>query len=169
LSAARRAIFPIFMDETSKALIERISLASKQPDGLAEQIFYDCRSLSPSDLSRLAAVATGHLAVRDFDLALGIAFSGILFAAAVAGGRQVAILKEDGSIWGPTLSGKKVLIVDDVVHSGSNLQKAEAAAMAQGADVVGYCCIVDGSHLCGAQLIRPLWSAYKAKDTTKKR
>lgn len=157
----------IGIDETTRAIIDRITVHYDQPTripaGYMCRVFYDCSHLSPNDLARLAAQATGHLTEGSFDLAIGLAYSGVFFAAAVAGGRQVGIVQIDGGIYGPSPAGKKVLLVDDVVFSGSRLTQAARAVEENGGRVVGYACVVDRSEgQLKSALGRPLWSAYEA-------
>lgn len=136
-------------DETTKKIIERITInyaePTKLPSGHISKVFYDCMMLTPNDFARLAAQATGDLDQDYFDLALGIAYGGLFFAAAVAGGRGCTILQKDGLVRGPSLAGKKVIVVDDVVYSGNNLLNAKRVAEAQGATVVALACIIDRS------------------------
>ena len=77
-----------FMDETGRAIIEGITVRYDKPreipGGHKVSVFYDTRLLSPNDLARLAAQATGHLDHNAFDVVLGVAYNGIFFAAAVA-------------------------------------------------------------------------------------
>ena len=152
-------------DETTKKIIERITInynqPTKLPSGHVSKVFFDCMMLTPNDLARLAAQATGDLDQDFFDLALGNAYGGLFFAAAVAGGRACAILQKDGLIRGPSLKGKKVIVVDDVVHSGNNLTNAKNIAQAQGALVVAYACIVDRSDGQFGSKELPLFSAFK--------
>jgi orotate phosphoribosyltransferase len=158
------------MDETTKASIERITIRFEKPtripSGQVASVFYDCYQLAPSELARLAADAIGDLDHEAFDVSLGLAYSGILFAAAVAGGRKVAILQKDGRIFGPDLRGKRVVIVDDVVHTGRHIMQAAEIVQAEGGTVVGFVCIIDRSAgaLTGAssQLGAPLWSAFQS-------
>lgn len=158
------------MDETTKASIERITIQfpkpTRIPSGQVASVFYDCYQLAPSELARLAADAIGDLEHDAFDLVIGLAYSGILFAAAVAGGRKVAILQKDGKLFGPDLKGKKVLVVDDVVHTGRHLVEAANKAESEGANVVGFVCIIDRSSgklsAEGSPLKAPLWSAFQA-------
>ena len=97
--AARAAYhyMDIHMDETTKGIIERIAIRfpkpTRIPSGQVCSVFYDCYQLTPNDLARLSAFAVGHLDHDAFDVAVGVAYSGILFAASVAGGRKVAILQ----------------------------------------------------------------------------
>ncbi len=153
------------MDETTKKIIELITQRHKKPvavpGGRSSAIFYDCAQLSPNDLARLAAEAVGHLSEDSFDIVVGIAYRGILFAAALAGGRPVAILEREGEISGPDLSGKKVLIADDVVFSGEHILSAQRKVEARGGVVVGFACIVDRTGGKTAEVGRPLWSAFE--------
>ena len=153
------------MDETTKAVIERItcnySKPQTLPSGHESSVYYDCSRLTPNELARLAAEAIGHLPEDAFDVTLGIAYQGILFAAALAGGREVSILQTDGQISGGELRGKKVIVVDDVVSSGRRLLEAEKKVLASGANVVGYACIIDRSDGAFGSKERPLWSAFQ--------
>ena len=153
------------MDETTRSIIDRITIVNPQPvriySGHVCKVFYDCIQLSPNDLARLAAQTIGHLHEGAFDLALGIAYSGIFFAAAIAGGRQIAILQKDGLVCGPSLTDKTIIIVDDVVHSGRHLFNAERIASSAGARVAGYACIVDRSNSKVGTPEKPLWSAFQ--------
>jgi orotate phosphoribosyltransferase len=159
------------MDETTKASIDRITIRfdkpTRIPSGQVASVFYDCYQLAPSELARLAADAIGDLEHDAFDVSVGLAYSGILYAAAVAGGRRVAILQKDGKLFGPDLTGKRVVIVDDVVHTGSHLVEAAAKVKDAGGTVVGFVCIIDRSSgkLSGAvsPLKAPLWSAFQAE------
>ena len=152
------------MNETIASIIDKVTVRypkpTEIPGGHLCTEFFDCARLSPSDLARLAAQATGDLDEEHFDAVLGLAYSGILFAAAVAGGRQVNILQKDGAIYGPSLKGRKVVIVDDVVASGTHLHNAEAKVREAGASVVGYACVVDRSNGKVGSDSKPLWSAH---------
>lgn len=153
------------MDETTKNIIARITQKTPTsqviPSGHSVTVFYDCLSLTPNELARLAADAIGDLPSDFFDVAVGIAYNGISFANAVAGGRQVAILQADKKICGPSIKDKKIIIVDDVAHSGQRLVEAKKLVEAQGAIVIGYACIVDRSEGKIETLDKPLWSAYQ--------
>jgi orotate phosphoribosyltransferase len=153
------------MDETTKTLIDSITVKygkpTKMADGRMCSIFYDCARLSPNELARLSAEATGHLAEDTFDVAVGIAYNGILFAASIAGGRQVAILQVDGKFSGPDLKGCKVVVVDDVVHSGNRMLEAAKKITAAGGKVVGFACIIDRSDGKFGSSAQPLWSAFQ--------
>ena len=153
------------MDETTKAVIDAITInydgPRRIPSGHESCKYYDCKRLSPNELARLAAEATGHLPEDAFDVALGLAYEGILFAAAVAAGKYVAILQADGKLTGADIKGKRVVIVDDVVHSGRRILDAEKIATAAGAKIVGYACIVDRSDGAFGSKNQPLWSAFQ--------
>ena len=153
------------VDETTRAIIERITIRYSEPrairGGHTCRVFYDCSLLSPNDLARLAAEAAGHLEESTFGMVVGLAYSGVFLAAAVAGGRQVGILETDGKLYGPPVKGKRLLISDDVVYSGSHLLKADQILTAAGAEVVGYVCIVDRSEGQEPPLAKPLWSALR--------
>lgn len=161
------------MDETTKKIIEKISVVHAKPTpiptGQVCSVFYDCFQLSPSDLARLAADAVGDVDHDLFDVVVGLAYSGILYAAAVAGGKKVAILQKDGQIFGPSLTGLRVVIADDVVHMGGRMRDAASKVIAAGGEVVGYACIIDrsaGAFESGVASdvkaeSRPLWSAFQ--------
>lgn len=154
------------MDETIEAIINKITVHFDKPTtikgGHKCVMFFDCAMLSPSDLARLAAQATGHIDEEVFNAVVGIAYSGILFAAAIAGGRQVNILQKDSEIFGPSLKGKKILIVDDVIATGNHLYDAEQLIARAGGEIVGYGCIVDRSGGKVGTSTKPLYSAHQA-------
>jgi len=151
------------MDETTRAVLEKITVRYDQevqlPSGHRSKVFYDCARLSSSDLARLAAQAVGGLEQKFFDLALGIAYSGILFAVAIGSSEEVAILQADKKLYGPSLRDKKVIVVIDVVVSGRQLEEAAIIAEQHGAKVVGYACIVDRSDGKVGSPNLPLFSA----------
>lgn len=153
------------MDETTKSIIARITTSyptpQRIPSGQESSTYYNCSLLNPNELARLAAEAVGDLSEDAFDVAVGLAYRGILFAAAIAGGRDVAILQTDGKFTGPELRGKRVLIVDDVVYTGSRLYSAEQSLTAAGAKVVGYACIIDRSDGAVGSKDRPAFSAFQ--------
>jgi len=161
------------MDETTKKVIDLISVVystpTKIPTGQICTVFYDCFQLSPSDLARLAAEAVGDVDHDSFDIVVGLAYSGILFAAAVAGGKKVGILQKDGQFFGPALTGLRVIIADDVVHTGGRMKEAATKVSAAGGIVVGCACIIDRSGGAFQSGIvsdkggesRPLWSAFQ--------
>lgn len=161
------------MDETTKKVIDRISVAyakpTQIPTGQVCSVFYDCFQLSPSDLARLAADAVGDVDHDTFDIVVGLAYSGILYAAAVAGGKKVGILQKNGQFFGPSLKGLRVIIADDVVHSGGRMREAAAKVVSAGGEVVGFACIIDrsgGKFQAGVSSdqkgeTKPLWSAFQ--------
>ncbi len=153
------------MDETTRSIIEKITVRyaapTKIPSGHECQVFYDCFQLSPNDLARLAAQTVGHLPDHSFDMVVGIAYSGVFFASAVAGGRQVAIIQKDEKLFGPSPQGKNILIVDDVVFKGNHLDRAERILTAAGGHVMGFACIIDRSAGAVGSKNRPLWSAFQ--------
>jgi len=160
------------MDETTKKIIDKISVTypkpTQIPTGQTCSVFYDCFQLSPSDLARLAADAVGDVDHDTFDIVVGLAYSGILFAASVAGGKKVAILQKDGQLFGPPLVGLRVIIADDVVHAAGRMREAAVKVGAAGGKVIGFACIVDrsgGRFAAGLPSengeLRPLWSAFQ--------
>lgn len=161
----------VAMDETTKSAIDNITISferpTRLPGGQVSSVFYDCYQLAPSELARLAADAIGDLDHDVFEVAVGLAYSGILFAAAVAGGRKVAILQKDGQLFGPDLRGKRVVIVDDVAHTGRHFLEAAKKVSDEGGIVVGFVCIIDRSSgiLRGpsSTLPAPLWSAFESE------
>lgn len=154
------------MDATTKTLIDSITIKCDPPKKLSSgrevSVFYDCAALSMADLSRLAALAVGHLEEDDFDMVVGIAYSGILFATSIAGGREVSIIEKEGTVYGANIKGMKALIVDDVVCSGSHLKKGRKIIESLGAKVVGYACIVDRSQGMSDIEGIPLYPAFQA-------
>jgi len=161
------------MDETTKKIIDKISVTypkpTQIPTGQTCSVFYDCFQLSPSDLARLAADAVGDVDHDTFDIVVGLAYSGILFAASVAGGKKVSILQKDGQLFGPSLIGLRVIIADDVVHAAGRMREAARKVGAAGGTVIGFACIVDrsgGKFAAGLPSenngeLRPLWSAFQ--------
>lgn len=133
-------------DETTESIIKRITVQYKTPreipGGHTVSSFFDCVNLTPTELARLAAQAIGDLPISFFDMAVGVAFTGILFGGAVAGGREVGILTPSGELIGPRLEGKKIVIVDDVIVRGTKVLQAKNAIEALGGNVVGFVCIV---------------------------
>ncbi len=152
------------MDETTGAIIERITVRSDKPMHLANgeysKVFYDCIQLTPNDLARLAAEAVGEIPESDFDMVVGLAYSGILFAAAVAGGKQVAILDHEQKLHGPDISGQRIIVADDVVHTTRRVNDAIGVISRYGGKVVGVACIIHRAS--SAQFSFPVWSAFQA-------
>ena len=153
------------MDDTTKVIIERVTIRfprpTRIPSGHVCSVFYDTYQLTPNEMARLAADATGHLDHDAFDTVVGLAYSGILYASAVSGGRMVAILQKDGKLFGPDLRGRRVVVADDVVFSGRHLQDAVEKVEREGGIVVGCACIVDRSGGKPESLTQPLWSAFQ--------
>ena len=149
------------MDETARAIVDSITQhfpsAREVLPGVSCKVFFDCARLSPSDLARLAAEATGDLDHDSFDLVVGLAYTGILFAGAVAGGKPVCILQHDDRVYGPALKSKRVIVIDDVVASGGRMRRAGQKITAAGATIVGYACVVDRSSANSG--LSPLYSA----------
>ena len=155
------------MDDTTKALIDSITVRFDKPatitGGHVCTVFYDTLKLSPNDLARLAAQAVGHLPNDAFDIALGMAYDGIFFSAAVAGGRLGAILQTDQKIYGPAMKGRKVIVVGNVVLTGQHMYRAQELIEQQGGKCIGYACIIDRSNGTIGSAKRPLWSAYQTE------
>lgn len=151
------------MDQTTDSIIERITIHSDKPmrllNGEYSTVFYDCIQLTPNDLARLAAEAVGAIAEGDFDSVVGLAYSGILFAAAVAGGKQVAIFDHEHKIQGPDITGQRVILADDVVHTGSRILQAIEQIERLGARVVGVACIIHRGSAVTFPV--PIWSAWQ--------
>jgi|1048.fasta_scaffold29132_1 orotate phosphoribosyltransferase len=150
-------------DETTESIIKRITVKYPEhillPSGHRSDIFFDCIKLTPTELARLAALAVGDMKIDSFDMAVGIAYTGILFAGAVAGGRSVGILTKEGAFIGPDLKGKKVLVVDDVIVKGQQVSEAAQKITDLGAQVVGFACIVKKDP--SSALTEPVYSAHQ--------
>jgi orotate phosphoribosyltransferase len=98
----------------------------------------------------------------DFDVVVGLAYRGILFASAIAGGKKVAILQADGNVYGPALKGQRVILVDDVIVEGATIRKSMAQVEALGAKVVALACVIDRSTKSSTrELGCPLISAFR--------
>lgn len=154
------------MDETTREIIRSITIrySAEQvlPGGHSGCVFYDCAQLSPSQLSRLAASAMWEEEHLDFDIMVGLAYRGIFFASALAGGKQVAILQADAKIFGPSLAGKRVILVDDVIVNGATILSSKAKLEELGAKVVAFACIIDRSTGNSArELGCPLISSFR--------
>jgi orotate phosphoribosyltransferase len=107
------------------------------------------------------------LIYNQFGLVVGVAYTGILFAAAVAGGRHVGILRADGVLHGPPPDAREVLLVDDVVFSGTSISRAKTQLENQGYRVTAFACIVDrtsemqtGANADQTNITLPLYSSY---------
>ena len=81
----------------------------------------------------------------------------------------MGILQKDGQLFGPSLNGLRVVVADDVVHSGGRIREAALKIAAAGGEVVGFACIVDrsgGRFATGVPSENngestPLWSAFQ--------
>lgn len=153
------------MDETTRSTINRITVSYEKPtilpSGHTSTKYFDTTQLTGSELARLAAAATGALTYDTFDVALGMAYTGVFFSVAVAGGRQMAVVKEEGGIYGARVEGQRVLIVDDVTVTGNRLSCAAKLVEELGGEVVGFVVIVDRLEQPGRLLGKPVWSAYQ--------
>jgi orotate phosphoribosyltransferase len=154
------------MDETTREIISSITVKSEDervlPGGHKGFVYYDTPNLSPSQLSRLAATAMWEDQHVDFDIIVGMAYRGVLFAAAIAGGKPVSIYQHDGEIFGACVKDKRIILVDDVIVSGKTILEAKLELEKLGAKVVALACIVDRS-IDGFQrdLALPLVSAFR--------
>jgi orotate phosphoribosyltransferase len=155
------------MEDTSVSIIEKITRRYSAPRKLENEllvsVYYDCIQLTPSDLARLAAESVGDLPAGSFDLVVGLAYTGIMFACAVAGGRQVGIIQANQAYFGPDIKGRRVVLVDDVIFTGKRLVAAQQLLEAQGAEVVGFACIVDRSEPQVLKTAKPIWSVLKTE------
>ena len=154
------------MDETTREIIRSITVRSETerplPGGHSGCVYYDCPQLTPSQLSRLAASAMWEDEHIDFDVVVGLAYRGIFFASAIAGGKPAAILQADGGVFGPALKDKRVILVDDVIVNGTAILKSKAQVEALGAKVVAFACIIDRSNgKPGKELGCPLISSFR--------
>ncbi len=154
------------MDATTREIINSITVRYDKegplPGGHKGMVYYDCPKLSPSQLSRLAASAMWEDQHVDFDLVLGLAYRGILFASALAAGKPVAIYQHDGDVYGPDLKGKRVILVDDVIVSGRTILDSKNKVSQLGPEVVALACIIDRtSDEFSRDLGLPLISAFK--------
>jgi orotate phosphoribosyltransferase len=159
--------YTYLMDETTSTIIERITIKSDKPmrlpNGEHSDVFYDCIQLTPNDLARLAAEAVGELDENSFDMAVAVAYSGILFSAAVAGGKQVAILDHQNKIQGPDVVNKRVIVVDDVIHHANRINKSIDLISKMGAKVVAVAAIIDRLDVNRTNLSIPLYSAFQVE------
>ena len=85
----------------------------------------------------------------------------------MAGGKKVGIVQKDGGLFGPPLKGLRVIVVDDVAHTGEGIGEAASIVEKAGGMVVGFACIVDrsgGTFARGVSTpsgVRPLFSAFQ--------
>jgi hypothetical protein len=161
------------MDETSRTIIDAITVhydvPTRVPGGHLCTVYYDTSRLTGSELARLAAVAAGHLQAHDFDVAVGLGYSGAFFAGAVAGGKQMALIQENGEIYGATIKGRHVVLVDDVVATGAHLLDGMEHLTRLGAEVIGCVVMIDRRTTPGMINGKPLWSAFQAPFETTSR
>ena len=92
-------------------------------------------------------------------MTVGVAYTGILFAAAVAGGRQVGIIRGDRTLTGPSIKGKRVVLVDDIICTGTRLREAASITRSHGGIIVGFAVIIDRTGGEGQFDGVPVWSA----------
>jgi orotate phosphoribosyltransferase len=123
----------------------------------------------PPVLSALCAEIARHYADQGIDAVAGPTTGGIIIAFEVArqmGLPSVYIENENGVKTlrrGKTLpEGQKVLIVDDVLTTGTSLVESRTAIEAAGGEVVGYGVLIDRSEP-GLDLGRPLYGAYRVQ------
>jgi len=149
-------------DETTQSIIDRITVKYETPQKIigdhVTDTFFDCIRLTPSELARLAAQAIGDSPQTYFNMAVGLAYTGVFFASAVAGGKEVGLLRHDWDFFGPSVKGKKIVLVDDVVVNGNRFKIATDKIISAGGSVVSYACIVDRSK--GKFKLGPLLSSY---------
>lgn len=155
------------MDATTREIISSITVRyeseTELPGGHKGTVYYDCPKLAPAQLSRLAATAMWEDQHVEFDIVIGLAYRGILFASALATGKPVAIYQQDGNVFGPDIKDKKVIIVDDVIVSGRSILESKQKVSALGADVVALACIIDRTAPdFSRDLGLPLISAFRA-------
>jgi orotate phosphoribosyltransferase len=152
------------MDETTLRIIDRIvrNFPEKRsiPSGHLVDRYYSSVELTTGDLSRLAAAATGHLAAHPYEVAVAAGLTGVFFAVEAANGGHIALLQEDGSIYGASVKNERVILVDDVVCSGKTLLRAKERLEGYGANVIAFTVIVDRLSPSGELDGLPVFSAY---------
>ncbi len=123
----------------------------------------------PDVLSALCTEVANHFDVSQFDAVAGPTTGGIIIAFEVArqlGLPAVYVESEDGKKTlrrGKTLApGTRVLIVDDVLTTGTSLVESRAAIEAAGGVVAGYAVLIDRSPE-GLDLGLPLFGAYRVQ------
>lgn len=123
----------------------------------------------PQVLSALCAEIAGHYQDAKLDMVAGPTTGGIIIAFEVArqmGLPAVYIETEDGRKTlrrGKTLpSESKVLIVDDVLTTGTSLVESRQAIEEAGGEVVGFGILIDRSAP-GLDLGKPMFAAYKVE------
>lgn len=123
----------------------------------------------PPVLSALCTEIAQHYAGQGIEAVAGPTTGGIIIAFEVArqmGLPAVYIESENGQKTlrrGKTLpQGQKVLIVDDVLTTGTSLVESRAAIEAAGGEVAGFGVLIDRSAP-GLDLERPLYGAYQVR------
>lgn len=151
------------MDETTREIIDLITTLYEKPttlpSGHSARRYYRPLDLTTGDLARLAAAAAGHVSANEFDVAVATGLNSVFFAVEAAGGRHVGLLRDDATVFGAEIRGKKVALVDDVTCSGATLRKATENITRLGGHVVGYIVLVDRLSPSGTLDGRPVWSA----------
>lgn len=123
----------------------------------------------PAVLTALCQEIAQHFADQSIDFVAGPTTGGIIIAFEVArqmGKPSVYVETENGVKTlrrGKTLpAGAKVLIVDDVLTTGTSLVETRQAIENAGAEVVAYAVLIDRAAP-GLDLQRPLFGAYKVE------
>lgn len=126
----------------------------------------------PDVLSALCAEIAGHFPAEEFDAVAGPTTGGIIIAFEVArqmGLPAVYVEAEDGVKTlrrGKTLAhGTRVLIVDDVLTTGTSLVESRTAIERAGGVVGAYAVLIDRSPE-GLDLGLPLFGAYRVQATS---
>lgn len=121
----------------------------------------------PDVLSALCAEVAAHYTSAGIDLVVGPTTGGIIIAFEVARqmGLPSAYVETENGVKtfrrGKTLpAGAKVLIVDDVLTTGTSLVETQQAVEKAGATVAAYAVLIDRSQP-GLNLGAPLYGAYK--------
>lgn len=150
------------MDETTRAIIERITKSSAAPQplpgGYQGKVFYDCSQLTQAELSRLAAHALSGEEVPEYDIVIGMAYRGIAYAAAMASGKPLGILEAESGYTGFSPKNARVLLVDDIVFHGNRIHRGVERVTSLGGEVVACACIIDRTQGGGIPGL-PLFSA----------
>lgn len=153
------------MDETTVAIIEQIvrsyDVPTVLPSGHVATRYYASRELAASELARLAGAATGDISSDVFDVAVAAGVTGVFFVVEAASGKHVGLLQADGSLFGASVAGKRIAIVDDVACSGATLRNARSNIEGMGGEVVGFIVMVDRLTPSGELDGLPVWSAWQ--------
>ncbi len=108
----------------------------------------------PALLRDLGARAAQFAAALDVDVVVGAETAGVPLAASIslATGRPFAFVRKPGyrghevdepAVRGADVAGRRVLLVDDAVASGTSVERFTDALIAEGAKVVGVFVLVD--------------------------